>query len=87
MHSLMNIEIGVVDDPWARLAALRELRAAMSALDDACASLVGLLDDSRWRSDGVRALHERLEEMLHLASGHEATIRGQVWQLEGVAAG
>ncbi|WP_136055853.1 hypothetical protein [Microbacterium sp. K24] len=87
MHSLMNIETGAVDDAWARLAALRDLRAAMSALDDACALLVGLIDDSRWRSDGVRALHELLEEMLRLASGHAATVRGKVWALEGVNAG
>lgn len=87
MHSLMNTETGAVDDTWARLAALRELRAAMGALEDAGALLVGLIEDTRWRSDGVRALQESLEEMQRLASGHLATVRGKVWQLEGVDAG
>ncbi|WP_223622992.1 hypothetical protein [Microbacterium sp. EST19A] len=87
MHPLMNIETGTVDDAWARLAALRELRAAMGALEDAGASLVGLVDDTTWRSDGVRALHELLEEMQRLASGHLFTLRAKTWELEGVAAG
>lgn len=87
MHLLMNVEAGRVADAGARLAALRELRAAANALEDACAALVGLIDETRWQSDGVRALQEVLERLQRLADGHLGTVRGQVWQLEGVDAG
>lgn len=84
MHSLMNTETATVDDAWERLAALRELRAAVSALEEACGSLPGIVADSDWRSDGVQVLHDILEEMQHLASGHLFTVRETVWELEGV---
>ena len=87
MHSLMNVETVVVDDAGPRLAALRELRTAMGALEEACAALVGLVDESNWQSDGVRALHELLAELQRLANGHLGAVRGKVWELEGVAAG
>jgi hypothetical protein len=87
MHSLMNIETVRAEDAWERLAALRELRMAIAALEEACASLVGLVAETTWQSDGVRALHELLEDMHRVASGHVGTITGRVWELKGVNAG
>lgn len=86
MHPLMRSETGTVDDPWARLAAIRELRSAMGSLDDACAALVGLVADTNWQSDGVRALHELLEETRRLANGYAWVLRGQAGKLESVDA-
>jgi hypothetical protein len=87
MHSLMNIETVRAEDAWQRLAALRELRVAIAALEEACALLVGLIDETTWQSDGVRALHELLEDMHRVASGHVWTITGRMWELESVIAG
>lgn len=87
MHSLTNIETVRAEDAWERLAALRELRVAEAALEEACTSLVGLVDETTWQSDGVRALHELLADMQRLARGHLGTVTGRVWELEGVHAG
>jgi hypothetical protein len=58
----------------------------MTSLEDACAALVGLVADTDWQSDGVRALHELLEEHRRLADGYWGVVRAQVWELESVPA-
>ena len=74
MYSFVNTQSIGSDALWSWSSARRELDDALHTLDDAGAALVGLIDDSDWRSDGVRALNEVLSRV-------RQTVRVEVGQL------
>lgn len=86
MHSFTHAEAGVSEALWAQVSALQDVRSAMTALDTAGAALVGLVDDSDWRSDGVRALNELLRRLTERTGEQRGALAVREWELERVVA-
>lgn len=62
MYSIAIAEAPSSDALWAWFSAGADLRDAFAALESAGAELLLLADDTAWRSKGLQALNERLEE-------------------------
>ncbi|CAH0203294.1 hypothetical protein SRABI76_02072 [Microbacterium oxydans] len=70
MHSFFMAEASTSDDVWTWFCAARELRTAIEIVEDASAVLAGLVVDTAWEADGVRALQDRIVA-LRVAAEHE----------------
>ncbi|MFJ4223341.1 hypothetical protein [Microbacterium sp. NPDC089695] len=71
---------------WAVLHALALLRAAGAELDDAAPVLIAVRADSQWRSDGVEALQETIQELLSRTRAASAGLADRVSELQRVPA-
>lgn len=81
MHTFEIVGTGASDAAWARSQALREIRAAVDAVNAAAAVLVRLTVDTEWDSDGVRALHQALVEFAGRTSAEEAALQDREHEL------
>lgn len=84
MYSIAIAEAGASNQLWAVFQAGSELRAAAAALDDAGGSLRTLSTDTQWHSDGVRALHQKLDEFAARTSTESVEARDRALEVEGV---
>lgn len=84
MYSFAMAEPTASDQLWALFAALRAIDDAVIALEDAGAALLPLIADSEWNSDGVRALHELLENFKDRSLSEIAQLGSRTWELESV---
>lgn len=62
MYTFALAQTGAAEITWAKARAAYEIDTAVDALDDARASLVGLAADTRWDSDGVRAMRDAIAD-------------------------
>lgn len=84
MNSIALMQMSAAEAEWAKSQAGRELRAAVEALDDARASLRALADDTAWRSEGVRAMHDALGDYGRRARAEASDTRGRVSEVAGI---
>ena len=85
MHSIAPWETETVVTAWAKADARRELREADEALDSARAALLGLAADTQWRSEGVRAMQDAIDDLARRTGAVGITVRFSVRQVEAVA--
>lgn len=84
MNSIALMQMSAAEAEWAKSQAARELRAAVEALDDARASLRALADDTAWRSEGVRAMHDALGDYGRRARAEASDTRVRVSEVAGI---
>lgn len=84
MNSLALMQMSTAEAEWAKSQAARDLRAAVDALDDAGASLRGLVDETAWRSDGIRAMHDALGDYGRRTWAEASDTRGRVSEVVGI---
>lgn len=87
MYSIAHAEPSLTSDAWVQLSALHEVRTAIAVLEDAGAALTGLLDDSAWDSDAVRALHDLFARVRDGTGTAVGDLTTSEWELEGVVLG
>lgn len=66
MYSFTMSEAGASDVVWNAVCAAQELDVAIEAMEEVAAAFSGLVHDTQWQADGVRALRERIAS--HLAA-------------------
>nr|WP_201470660.1 hypothetical protein [Microbacterium hydrocarbonoxydans] len=84
MNSIALMQMSAAEAEWAKTQAGRDLRAAVESLDDARASLRALADDTAWRSEGVRAMHDALGDYGRRAQVEATDTRGRVSEVVGI---
>lgn len=84
MYSFAIAGSGSSEALWAWFAARREIESAIAALDDAGVALPALVADSRWQSEGLRALHALLSDLRARASGELASLSERKRELERI---
>lgn len=84
MYSFVSTGSWSADELWARYAAAQALDDAISCLEQAGAALSPLVAQSDWRSRGVRALHDLLDELVTRTSAEITGLRTRAWELEAV---
>lgn len=83
MPSIAPWETPTVVTAWARASALRELRDAIEALDSARAILWGLVQDTGWHSDGVRAMQQSMDDLQRRTGAVAAAARFREYEVAG----
>lgn len=81
MYSLAPDSALGSDTFWTWMRVSGEIRTATSALEEAGAALVGLVDATDWQSEGFRALHELLERSRDAAGVEVGSLRVREWEL------
>ena len=74
------------DNLWAWFSAQNSVSEAISALEDAGASLLLLVAASEWQAEGVRALHELIVELKDRTGAECAQLGSRLWEIEASAA-
>lgn len=72
------------DNLWAWFSARRAVCDAISALEDAGASLLPLVAESDWHADGVRALHELIIELKDRATAETGQLGSRLWEIDAM---
>ncbi|MDQ0643319.1 hypothetical protein [Microbacterium murale] len=67
---------------WRWFSAQRALNEAITALEDAGAGLLPLVDASDWQADGVRALHTLIVDLKARATVEVGVLSSRLWELE-----
>lgn len=73
------------DNLWAWFSAQRAISEAISALEDAGASLLPLVAASDWQAEGVRALHQLIIELKDRAAAETGQLSSRLWEIDALA--
>lgn len=78
---------GASESLGAWFAAGRALDRALDAFETAGAALSGVVAETDWHADGVRALHTALGDLLSHIEVEHGRVAGRQWELERMAGG
>lgn len=67
---------------WTWFSAQRAVNEAITALEDAGAGLLPLLEASDWQADGVRALQALIVDLKERATAEVGELSSRLWELE-----
>ena len=70
------------DALWKWFSAQRAVNEALTALEDAGAGLLPLVEASEWQADGVRALHTLIVDLKDRTMSEVGVLRSRLWELE-----
>jgi hypothetical protein len=84
MYDIAIAEAWASEQLWALYAAIGAVDDAIAALEEAGAGLLPLIADSEWASDGVRALHELLNDIKDRSASEIAQLGDRIWELEAI---
>lgn len=85
MFNYEAAEAWTSDNLWAWFCAQRSISEAVSALEDAGASLLPLVTASDWQAEGVRALHELIIELKDRATAEAGQLSSRLWEIDALA--
>lgn len=81
MYSFAIADGAASEALWAWARARWAVTAAIDALDTAGACLVGIIADTGWESDGVRALTDTLDDLEARSGDVSGGLRVTEWEL------
>ena len=85
MHSIAMASSGTSVDTWSCALAGVAVDNAITALNAAGATLIGLTADTEWDADGVRALHEKLVSFQSGVAVEVGRLNTRAWEIDRAA--
>lgn len=82
MLNIIAASTSTSDAVWKWFSAQRAVNEAITALEDAGAGLLPLVEASDWQADGVRALHALIVELKDRTMSEVGVLNSRLWELE-----
>lgn len=82
MLNIIAVDGAVSNTLWNWFSAQRAVGEAITALEDAGAGLLPLVEASRWQADGVRALHALIVDLKERTAAEGGALGSRLWELD-----